>query len=99
MKTKANQKFKNKFFGPFRVFFAIEKQLYNLKLSTKWKIYDVFYVLLLEQDITKIKQINKLLKPKKKFETKDNKEFKIESIIYSAVYIGRQKTYCQTSTI
>ncbi len=35
IKTKQNKKLENKFFGLFRVFYAVAKQAYKLKLSTK----------------------------------------------------------------
>ena len=53
LKTKWNRKLEAKFFGLFRVLHPVSKQAYKLKLPKKWKIYNVFYVLLLEQDITK----------------------------------------------
>ena len=46
--TKRNKKFESKFFGPFRVVHEVGKQAYKLELPTKWKIHDVFHVLLLE---------------------------------------------------
>ena len=48
IKTKQNQKLKIKFFGSFRMLYPMGKQVYKLELSRKWKIYDVFHVLLLE---------------------------------------------------
>ncbi len=48
IKTKRNKKLKSKFFEPFRVFHAVGKQAYKLKLPAKWKIHDVFHVSLLE---------------------------------------------------
>ena len=48
IKTKQNRKLEAKFFGPFRVIYPVEKQTYKLELSRKWKIHDIFYVLLLE---------------------------------------------------
>ncbi len=53
IQTKRNKKLESKFFGPFRVLHAVEKQVYKLKLPTKWKIHDVFHVSLLEQDTTR----------------------------------------------
>ena len=58
IKTKRNKKLENKFFGPFQVFYTVEKQVYKLELPTKWKIYIIFYVSLLEQDITKKRQVD-----------------------------------------
>ena len=48
IKTKRNKKLKSKLFRPFKVFYIIEKQAYKLELPTKWKIHDIFYMLLLE---------------------------------------------------
>ncbi len=48
IKTKRNKKLESKFFGPFQVFHIVRKQAYKLELPTKWKIYDVFFVSLLE---------------------------------------------------
>ncbi len=48
IKTKSNKKLKSKFFRPFRVLYAIGKPAYKLELPTKWKIYDVFHMSLLE---------------------------------------------------
>ncbi len=53
IKTKKNKKLESGFFGPFRVLHAVGKQVYKLEPSTKWKIYDVFHVSLLEQDTTR----------------------------------------------
>lgn len=61
IKTKQNQKLEAKFFRSFQVFHLVSKQTYKLKLTTKWRIHVIFYVLLLEQDITKIKQVDKYL--------------------------------------
>ena len=48
IKTKRNKKFKSKFFGPFQVFYIVGKQAYKLELPTKWKIYNIFHMSLLE---------------------------------------------------
>ena len=48
IKTKQNRKLKAKFFEPFQVLHLIGKQAYKLKLLRKWRIHDVFHVLLLE---------------------------------------------------
>ncbi len=48
IKTKRNKKLESKFFGPFQVLYIVEKQTYKLELPTKWKIYNVFHMLLLE---------------------------------------------------
>ncbi len=89
IKTKWNKKLKNKFFGSFRVFYAVGKQVYKLELLTKWKIYNEFHLLLLEWDITKKRQIDKALpKPEKELEleARGNKEYEVKVIIDSTVY-------------
>ncbi len=48
IKTMKNKKLESKFFGPFRVLYAIENQAYKLELATKWKIHNIFYMSLLE---------------------------------------------------
>ena len=42
-----------KFFGPFRIFHPVGKQVYKLELPKKWRIHDVFHMSLLEQDTTR----------------------------------------------
>ena len=84
IKTKQNRKLEAKFFGPFRVFYLVGKQIYKLELSRNWKIHDVFYVSLLESDITKKKGMNKFSVPE--FEPGDDKEYEVEAIRDSAVY-------------
>ncbi len=88
--TKRNKKLESKFFGPFWVLHVVEKQVYKLELPTKWKIYDVFHVSLLEQDTTRKGRVDKktLPKPEKEleFEAKGNKEYEVKIIINNAVY-------------
>ena len=90
IKTKQNKRLENKFFRPFQVLYPVGKQVYKLELPTKWKIYDVFHVSLLEQDTTRKGQVdNKALpKPKKEleFKAKNNKEYEFQVIIDSKVY-------------
>lgn len=52
-RIKQNCKFENKFFGPFYILHPVSKQANNFKLPTKSKIYNIFYILLLKQDITR----------------------------------------------
>lgn len=81
--TKQNKKLENKFFGPFRVFYAVGRHAYKLQLL------NVFYMSLLEQDTIRKERVNNtaLSEPKKEFKTKNNKEYKVEVIIDSVVYI------------
>ena len=62
--------------------YPVEKQTYKLELSKKWRIHDVFHVLLLEQNTTK--KSREFSVPK--FEPSDDKEYKIEAIWDSVVY-------------
>ena len=48
IKTKRNWKLEAKFFGPFQILYRVGKQAYKLDLPIKWKIYNVFNMLLLE---------------------------------------------------
>ena len=59
IKIKQNLNLKTTFFGPFRVLHLVGKQVYKLKLPKKWKIYDVFHILLLEQNNTKKARVDK----------------------------------------
>ncbi len=88
IKTKRNRKFESKFFGLFQVFYTVGKQVYKLDLPTKWKIYDVFYVSLLEQDTIRKRRVDKVLpEPEKELEfvAGGNKEYEIKIIIDSTV--------------
>ena len=58
IKTKYNQNSKAKFFGLFKVLHLIDKQAYKFELPKKYKVYDVFYILLLE-----LNTIRKNIKP------------------------------------
>ncbi len=86
IKTKRNKKLENKFFRPFQVLHKVGKQVYKLKLPTRWKLYNVFHISLLEQNIIKKKQVNNTLPKSENFEIGDDKEYEVEAIIDSAVY-------------
>lgn len=64
----------------FRVLHLVGKQAYKLELSVKWKIYVVFHVSLLKQDITRRGWLNNKLVPESEFKAKNNKEYKMEII-------------------
>lgn len=74
-----NQKLEVKFFRPFQVLYLVRKQAYKLELLAREKIYNFFLGLLLEYDITKKRQINKILLVPK-FEAGNNKKYKIKAI-------------------
>ena len=58
IKTKRKRNLETKFFGPFRVLYFDGKQAYKLELLKKWRIHDVFHVLLLEQDTKRKKRVD-----------------------------------------
>lgn len=60
IKTKQNCKLEAKFFGIFQVFYLVKNQADKLKLPKKWKIYNVFHILLLEHNITKKKRVDEI---------------------------------------
>ena len=66
----------------------VGKQAYKLELSRNWKIHDIFHVSLLEQDITK--KGWEFLVPK--FEQSNNKEYKVEAIQDSAIYVRESES-------
>ena len=79
-----------KFFGPFRVLHYVGKQAYKLELSRNWRIHDVFYLSLLEQDTTRKWQEFSV----QEFEPgDDNKEYEVEAIQDSAVYAKETDGY------
>ena len=87
IKTKRIWKLEAKFFGPFQILHSIGKQAYKLDFPTKWKIHNVFHVSLLEQDTTREGRMNELFsEPEPNFDAGDNKKYKVEAIIDSAVY-------------
>ena len=94
IKTKQNQKLEVKFFGVFRILHHVGKQAYKLDLPTKYKIYDVFHVSLLEQDTTRKERMNELFpEPEPELYAGDNKEYKVEAIKNSAVYAKEAEGY------
>lgn len=91
IKIKQNWKLEAKFFSLFRVFHLIGKQVYKLELFTKWKIYDIFYISLLEQDTTRKWQVNELLELEPKLDVGEDKEYKVEAIKNNVVYAKATK--------
>ena len=64
-----------------------------LKLSRKWKVHDVFYVSLLEQDITRKRRVDKKIS-QIIFDVDDNDsgKYKVEAIWDSVVYAREFKS-------
>ena len=89
LKTKRNRKLETKFLGPFWVLHLVGKQVYRLELPKKWRIHNVFFVSLLEQDTTKKGQMNDM---QLEFEAGDDKEYKVNGIWNSAIYAKESTT-------
>lgn len=70
----------------------VRKQVYKFKLPKQWKIYDIFYVSLLEQDNTKNKRVDKKVSVLN-FDTGNSKEQKVEAIRDNAVYGSKAEGY------
>lgn len=62
----------------------MSKQAYKLRLPMKWKIYDVFHVSPLEQEIAKKKRVNEFFKLE--FKVGEDKKYKFGAIRDSAIY-------------
>ena len=84
-----NWELKAKFFKPFWIIYLVGKQAYKFELTKKWKIHNIFYVLLLEQNITRKKRIKKVLELN--IGKEDSKEYKVKTIQKSAVYTNKSK--------
>ena len=88
IKTKRNCKLEAKFFSSFQVLHHVRKQLYKLELPKKWKIHNVFYMSLLEQDTTTERR--EFLVPE--FEPSNNKEYEMEVIQDNVVYVRESES-------
>lgn len=89
IKIKQNCKLKPKFFGVFSVLDPIEIQALKYELPKKCKIHDIFYVLLLKQDIIKRRQI---IDNVAKLDYSNSKEYEIEAICDSKIYARGSKS-------
>lgn len=78
-----------KFFGPLEVFHLVAKLAYKLELFARQGDYNIFYILLLKQDITRQKQIIKLPKLRLELDIRENKEYEMEIIKNSVVYTNQ----------
>ena len=58
-------------------------------MPKKWRIYDVFHVLLLDQDTTKKRQVNDM---QLEFEVGNNKKYEVNGIWDSVVYAKESTT-------
>ena len=89
IKTKHNWKLEPKFFELFRVLHLVGKEAYKFKLPKRWRIHNIFYVLLLEQNTSRKERVNKRVT---ELETGNNKEYKVEAIWDSAVYPSKSES-------
>ena len=71
--------------------YLVGKQAYKLELPKKWKINNIFHILLLEQDITKKEWDKKVLELNTS--NKKSRKYKIEIIWNSAIYAKESKDY------
>ena len=69
----------------------VSKQAYKLELPKKWRIYNVFHVSLLEQDITKKGHMNDTLLIFE-FKAGDDKKYEVDGIWDSAIYAKESAT-------
>ena len=88
IKTKCKRKLKVKFFRPFQVSHLVGKQAYKFELFKRWKMHNIFYMSLLEQDITKKEQIDKRV-TELELKAGNNKEYKVEAIWNNTVYTSK----------
>ena len=86
IKTKQNLKLKYKYFELFEIVEAVGKQTYKLKLLAKWRIHPVFYVLLLEKDVTKKEVVDQKIANQLEFKEGKQLEQEVDSIIDSMVF-------------
>ena len=78
IKTKKDRKFKTKFFKPFPIYHPVQKLAYKLELLSRWKIHDVFHLLLLKQGTTNKRWINEFVMLK--FNKGDDKKYEVKAI-------------------
>ena len=62
----------------------VKEQAYKLVLPKNWKIYDVFYVLLLEQNTTRKGRVDKNA-TQLEFEPNNNEKYKVKDIRDSTI--------------
>ena len=70
--------------------YIIDKQAYKLELPKKWKIYNIFYLSLLEQNSTRKEQVDKIVT---EYKANNSNKYKIEAIWDSIVYANKTKGY------
>ena len=90
IRIKQNRKLKAKFFGPFWVLNLINKQAYKLELPKKWRVHNVLYMSLLEQNTNRERQVSEKV-PELNDGNKDSKKYKMEAIWNSVIYAKEVK--------
>ena len=87
IKSKQNWKLEAKSFRSFRVLHPIGKEAYKLELPRKWRIHNIFYVSLLEQNTTKKGREYKNATELAELDAgEDSGKYEVEAIRDSAVY-------------
>ena len=69
----------------------VGKQAYKLKLRKKWRVYNVFYVSVLEQDTIRKGCMSEKV-PELDAGDKDSEEYKVEAIWDNAVYANKSES-------
>ena len=71
----------------------MNSQAYKLELPKQWRIYNVFYVFLLEQNTTKKEQVDKNTAEQLECKAGGNKKkYKVEGIYDNAIYARKSET-------
>ena len=95
IKIKQKRKLKAKFFELFWVLHLVSKRVYKIKLSKKWKIYDVFHMSLLEQDTTMKKRVETVIK----LDKSNSKKYKVKAICDNEVYAKKSNSDYHLSSL
>ena len=86
IKTKRNRKLEFKFLGSFRRLHPVGKHAYKLELPKRCRIYDVFYMSLLEQITTRKGRVDENTLQLEFEDDGKGEEYKLEAICDSKVY-------------
>lgn len=71
IKTKKNLKLIYKYLSPLKILETVGKQVYKLKLPSKWHIYLIFQVTLLEKDIIRKEMVDLKIADKLEFKERE----------------------------
>ena len=75
----------------FWMLYLVGKQAYKLELLKKWRIYNIFHVLLLEQDTTRKEQVDENI-TELEFNAGNSKKYKVKVIENSMLYAMESKS-------